>query len=563
MGGIEHEAQAASAGIKGLESALRGIMPLVTAITGVATVFETFRKSFAQAAEREQAGQQFEAIAGGADKAASAIAKLEEVSAETGTDFPELAKGAKRLMEAGMSADEAAEATERLQKIALNTGSSFEELADIYGRIMTKQEVSLKDLNKLAAAGIPGIADIAKEFKNFEISTSDADRELERSGELMRRNFDEESERIHEIQEARRFAFEQQRQETDAAVGFASKIGIAQNIFQNWARLGVFRGGGGLGFGGLNRETISELSSGLAELSQETGLSSGMLQKLAAQGKFGFEELLSAAKRYEDQQEKIREYNERIAEQERQKKEKVAEQKISDERYKNQQALLEKQRGLLGQIAEAIKSATDPGGVFANVNNVFDTIAGKWRKISLAISQTFEAFGKQLIDAFKPVTDAIHNQLMPKLQEAANTFGKLLGEAIKTGDFTPVANGIANALTSPEVIGGITAFSDALAAALSKTLTSAFNQIAEQFSSPQKILDTLTKAGLNPATKEFWMGGLGGTPTTPATTPGTMPTPAPTATQQSAPGDKPATESTLKDAVDLLMKLPLLFTVGA
>src|SRR5262245_53000426 len=92
MGGVEHASQAAAAGVKGLEAAFAGLMPVLAPLIGVATVFEAVRKSFAQAAERETAAQQFEAVAGGAEKAASAIEKLEQIGAETATDFPELAQ---------------------------------------------------------------------------------------------------------------------------------------------------------------------------------------------------------------------------------------------------------------------------------------------------------------------------------------------------------------------------------------------------------------------------------------------------------------------------------------
>lgn len=529
MGGIQHEAQSAAAGIKGLESALGAIMPLVAAITGVATIFETFRKSFAQAAEREQAGQQFEAIAGGAEKAAHAMEELEKISAETATDFPELAQGAKRLMEAGLSADEAAEATGRLQKIALNTGSSFEELADIYARVTTKQEVSLKDLTKLAAAGIPGIADIAKQFKNLEKATKDSDNELEHSNQIFKDQYELAEKNIGAIN------------------SFGQKTGLLAEAFRQFQQ-SAYRNVGRVSFGGmdLGEKYAKQFSQGLKQISQETGVTERDLGNLMDKGKLGFEDLIQAAQRFREEQEKQRETG------------------VQTKRYEDQKTLLEAQRNLLGQVGEAIQKATDPGGMFANVTKVFDIIAGKWRQIMLDIDQSFEAFGAPLIRAFQPVLSLIHDQVMPKLQEAATTFGAALENAVQTGDWSGVADAIANALTSPEVIGAITAFSDALGKALSKTITSEFNQIAEKFSSPQKILDSLTKAGLNPATKEFWMGGLGGTPVTPATTPATMPTPAPAAaTQQPAGGDKVATEATLKAAVDLLMKLPLLFTVGA
>ncbi len=132
------------------------------ALAGAASVFEGFHKAISGAGERESAAFNLTAIAGGADNARNAFAKLEKISAETATDFPKLAAGVKPLMEAGLSADQAADDLEKLQKIALNSGASLEDLSDIWSRVITKQDVSSKDMVKLAMAGIPGMSELAR-----------------------------------------------------------------------------------------------------------------------------------------------------------------------------------------------------------------------------------------------------------------------------------------------------------------------------------------------------------------------------------------------------------------
>jgi hypothetical protein len=554
MGGAEHAASTAAAGVKGLESAFSGLLPMVAAIAGVASVFEGVRKAFAQAAEREQAGQQFEAVAGGAEKAAGAIQELEKVSAMTGTDFPELAQGAKRLMEAGLSADEAAEATGRLQKIALNTGSSFEELADIYARVTTKQEVSLKDLTKFAAAGIPGIADIAKQFKDLETATKDSDSELERSNQIFKDQYELTEKNIGAID------------------SFGQKTGLLQEAFRQFQQ-SAYRGVGRLSFGGQNlgEQYGAQFAQGMKQISAETGLTERELGDLADKGKLSFEDLIQAAQRFREEQEK------------------AWEEDVATKRFTAQRELLGKQRDLLGEIDEAIKKATGTGGIFENVNSFLSTFSGKWREIQHDIDETFESFGAPLINALKPVLDAVHDQLTPGFQEAAAKFGGWLGEEVKTffqafesGDWSKIANEASQAFkTVLDTFGqGIESLAGPLVAAFkSPELNSALGEMVDSFATkiakilPKTISEAFSAgltdiakevgAALNPFSKEFWTGGFGGTPVTPATTPGTMPTPAPEAAQQPTGGDKVATEATLKAAVDILMKLPLLFTVGA
>ena len=69
----------------------------------------------------------------------------------------------------------------KLEKIALNSGSDVNELGEIYARVLTKSDVSSKDLVKLAMTGVPGIRQIAQEFKNLERETSASDLAIDKT----------------------------------------------------------------------------------------------------------------------------------------------------------------------------------------------------------------------------------------------------------------------------------------------------------------------------------------------------------------------------------------------
>lgn len=455
----------------------------------MAGAFAALGKAIGQAGERELAGVQFEAIAGGADAAAASVAKLEEFSHISGLDFPELKKGVQTLMQAGMSSDDATDALIRIQKIALNTGASAEEMGDIFARVMLKEEVSMKDLNKLAAAGIPGIAGIAKEFKSLEIATKDSDAEIDRQLTLLKRQY------------------EQIRINTGAVNSFGQSSGLMAEAFKAFRESGSRSAGGArvTEFAGVT-QGIQELSkgfggqfvTGIKQISWETGLSENAIRDFIDAGKIGYSDLTAAAGRYRDEQQKS------------------AEQKGEDKKFKNQQEMLKAQRDLVGEVSGALKAATDPGGPFNNIDKYLDTFAGKLAVVKHDADEMFEAFGKPIIEGLKPVLDVIHNEWAPAMQQAAENFGtQLVTEAQKF--WSTLTDGL-----------------PANAAALGAGLDKAFVTVAQNFG--RALLNEVLDA-LNP--KNWFSGmhipGIGQQPAAgPATGAEAMPTPSPEGTPEAS-----------------------------
>ena len=416
--GLHKASEGAKEGVENLKKALEPLIAMGAALLGVESIFEGIKHAIEQASERESAGFHLEAIAGGADKARGAIEKLEAISAQTATDFPKLAIGAEKLMEAGESADSAADSMGKLQKIALNTGSDVNELGEIYARVLTKSDVTSKDLVKLAMTGVPGIKAIASEFKAVERDTASANLAIDKT-----------------IQELNRL-YEVSSKQTGAVNAFGGKIGLMQASFAAWARSGgnaisgLVRSLDGIseaGIGSMSGTFGKEFTEGLQQIETETGLSGAALQRYMAEGKLGFEELTAASARFREEQHKKEDAD------------------LEAQKLANQNNLIEKQKGLLDQVRGAIEKATAKGGIFASVEAFFETFAGKWQQVQHSIDETFEAFGKPLIDALKPVLDQVTGYFTGPGKATVTAWGNALGGVINDamqglmhGDWAPL-----------------------------------------------------------------------------------------------------------------------------
>jgi hypothetical protein len=396
--GLETAAHGAATGIHAITGALAPLGAALAVLAGVGSIFAAFKESIAAASRFETAKFNFEGIAGGADNARNAIEKLKEVGHETATGFGELSGAAKLLIEAGMSADQAADATGRLQKIALNTGGDLNELAEIYARITVKQEISQKDLARLAMSGIPGVAAIAAQFKELERSTTDANRAIEQNQAELERTFQLNEKNISGIN------------------SFASRIGLAKDAFTAFANgtriSSAVASELGQGFSKIAGTLNNEFAQGLQQISKETGVSQSALMEFAREGKLGYEDLVQAAARF------------------RQEEQERAKQAGEEQKLANENNLLQQQRGLVSQVSQAIKSATDPGGIFATVNSFFETWNGKLKELGHAVEEVFVNFGTPLINALKPALDYL-NQQGPAIQKMATDAGNALGGAIR------------------------------------------------------------------------------------------------------------------------------------
>src|SRR6202008_4493677 len=164
-------------------------------------------------------------------------------------------------------------------------------------------------------------------------------------------------------------AYDQAEKNADAIASIGEKVGIAKEAFDSWKMGGSMQGVGDLGaFGNM---VSNQLLTGLAQLQKETGLSMDQIRQFAAQGKISANDVLEAARRYREEQRKAAEFKlqqeqaeKRFAAEEEHRRGmeaiEMARLKLETEQMERQRALLQEQRDLLGQVAEAIRNAFSP-----------------------------------------------------------------------------------------------------------------------------------------------------------------------------------------------------------
>ena len=171
-----------------------------------------------------------------------------------------------------------------------------------------------------------------------------------------------------------------------------------QASFANWAKSGgnaiggLMQAIGGVGESGIGKMSGTfgkEFTEGLKQIETETGLSGQALQSFMAEGKVGYEDLISAAGRFREEEHKAADAN------------------LEAQKLANQNDLLTKQRGCWEKFGMPSTKLLNPGGIFASVEEFFETFQGKWQRVQDSIDKMFEAFGKPLIDSLKPVLDEV------------------------------------------------------------------------------------------------------------------------------------------------------------
>jgi hypothetical protein len=461
--GVDATAKGAVASVTALKGAFMELMPIVAGIAGVTSVVAAFGKAIQQAGERETAAQRLGAVADEGENLAGVMGRLEAASAKTGRDFPELAKSVQSFKEAGTPIEAAAGYTEKLNEISLVTGKSLEDLTDVFTRMSVKGEASFKDLAKFIA--VPGVSQLAKEFKNLEVETGNLDRATAKQIELWKRQ-------------------DEQAQLSTAAINnFAKETGIASETFKAWKDAGLGGGrkitslGGITGLGDVSQKVMNQFAEGMKQIEKETGLSERQIKEFIGTGKLGFESLLSASQRYHEEQQKARE------------------QGAQDRLRAQQEAVVTKQQGLVAQVSALVEQGIDP----KKLDAWFETFAGKWYNFAHQISETFEAFGTPLINALKPLMDHLNSDLMPAMQRVAGQLGEWLASdvtdlinAFDTADWSKVEKDIAQVINS---------LAEMLGTAIEKAVELGFSQGAEN-------LKKQVGGAINPFSKEFWFGGL-------------------------------------------------------
>lgn len=112
----------------------------------------------------EQTRVAFETFTGSAEVGNAVIARLNEFSNVTPFRNEQVLQAGKVLLAFGLEAEKLIPTLTSIGDMAAGTGKDFNELALIYGKAMTQGFIQGEELNQLAEAGIPIIAEFAKMF---------------------------------------------------------------------------------------------------------------------------------------------------------------------------------------------------------------------------------------------------------------------------------------------------------------------------------------------------------------------------------------------------------------
>lgn len=137
----------------------------LAASIGVASAaFAGLRRSINAAADMESTQVAFETMLGSADKAATTLARLKKLGAETPFEFPELAAAGRSLIAFGDSAEQVANTLRRVGDVASGVQAPIGEIAEIYGKARVQGTLFAEDINQLTGRGIPIIQEFAKQL---------------------------------------------------------------------------------------------------------------------------------------------------------------------------------------------------------------------------------------------------------------------------------------------------------------------------------------------------------------------------------------------------------------
>jgi len=112
----------------------------------------------------EQLFKQFETFLGSADKARKVLVELEKFSTATPFEPDQVNQAARALLAFGFESEKLIPTLSKIGDIAAATGKDFNELALIYGKARTAGVLYTEEINQLTEAGIPIIAELAKQF---------------------------------------------------------------------------------------------------------------------------------------------------------------------------------------------------------------------------------------------------------------------------------------------------------------------------------------------------------------------------------------------------------------
>ena len=155
--GVERAATTASVAMRGVQSAVGGLVGLVG---GVAI----FTKIFGDTATLQTQTRSLEVLLGSASKASQIIKELQAYGSVTPFESTELIETAKRLGAFGVVGSRVVEVTKRLGDIAGATGANLGELATAYGQVVSKGRLQTEELLQFQERGVGIQAELQKMY---------------------------------------------------------------------------------------------------------------------------------------------------------------------------------------------------------------------------------------------------------------------------------------------------------------------------------------------------------------------------------------------------------------
>lgn len=131
-------------------------------VGALSKVYDGLKQILGKAGEFEQTRIALETMTGSAEVAGATLAEIQEFSANTPFEFPELANSTKQLMAFGMAPRTAIDTMKALGDVAAGTGADIGELSSVIGKIKSKGKAQTEELNQLAERGIPIYDELAK-----------------------------------------------------------------------------------------------------------------------------------------------------------------------------------------------------------------------------------------------------------------------------------------------------------------------------------------------------------------------------------------------------------------
>jgi tape measure domain-containing protein len=116
--------------------------------------------------ESEKIGKAFEVFLGSWQAASKMMEDLQQFGFGVGVALPtdEINNSAKSLLAFGIESEKIIPTLENIADVSAGTGKNFQELAIIYGKAKTAGVLYAEDINQLTEAGIPIIAELARQM---------------------------------------------------------------------------------------------------------------------------------------------------------------------------------------------------------------------------------------------------------------------------------------------------------------------------------------------------------------------------------------------------------------